>query len=651
MQLNKRDLITIIALCVIFFSVATWNVGLVQAPVTTWQGTENRTFYVDIGSSQTIKTAYFFVDAGNATVNIYSGAPGNWTFKTSANIHGDSSWSSVSVGANTQFLQIEIEPAMYDGRPNFYWTIPNPDDVQPHNYIEISEIGLLSSSDQKISITSLTNEGTTDAALANLADEQSFVQCPPTYLSGAYFDEVYFVRAAQDYLNHQTSFERTHPPLGKLIQASSIALFGNTPFGWRIMGVIFGTLMIPLIYMLGKKLLGTWIGGFAAAFLLTFDFLHFTMARMGTADTYVVFFSMLTQLFFLIYFTNVVKQGWKTSVWPLFLAFVCFALGFSTKWLSMWAALGMVALLIGLRLRDVVKVKGWSAKYQAFFDHPFLLMLGFVGVVAVIYFVTYIPDMLTGTSFVNVVNLQFQMYNFHATLTATHQFMSSWWSWPFMVSPHGYVPLWLSITYLPNSVDSTISAMGNPAVWWVGFAAVLVVIERAIRGEEAVAALKRKLGGVKVRLGRKPKAVEALAMAPELTVSADVSAEQPQVLPDPVVTEPSTTPETSTPKGRPWDIAAIFIATIFLFSWLPYIFISRATFIYHFYISTPLLCLATAYLINLYWNTRKGKVATLVFFAVVIGMFIAFYPVIAGMPVSTSWIHALKWFPSWFFAP
>ena len=126
--------------------------------------------------------------------------------------------------------------------------------------------------------------------------------------------------------------------LGKLIQATGVAVFGETPFGWRIMGVVFATLMIPLMYLLGKKLFGTWIGGFSAAFLLSFDFMHFTMARIGTADTYVVFFSLLSQLFFLIYFMNVVKSGWKTSVLPLFFAVLFFALGFSTKWFTLFGA-------------------------------------------------------------------------------------------------------------------------------------------------------------------------------------------------------------------------------------------------------------------------------------------------------------------------
>ena len=36
-----------------------------------------------------------------------------------------------------------------------------------------------------------------------------------------------------------------------------------------------------------------------------------------------------------------------------------------------------------------------------------------------------------------------------------------------------HVPKWFDITYLPNNVVSTITAMGNPAVWWIGFACVL----------------------------------------------------------------------------------------------------------------------------------------------------------------------------------
>ena len=197
-------------------------------------------------------------------------------------------------------------------------------------------------------------------------------------MQNTYFDEIYFVRTAQEYLHLQLPYEWTHPPLGKLIQASGILVFGFNPFGWRIMGVIFATLMIPLMYLLGKKLFGTWIGGFTSAFLLTFDFMHFTMARMGTADTYVVFFSLASQLFFLIYLKNVLDKGWKTSIVPLFLAVTFAALGFSTKWLVLFGFLGQLAILASLRLSEVKKLKGnISAKFYALLDRPYSANCGF----------------------------------------------------------------------------------------------------------------------------------------------------------------------------------------------------------------------------------------------------------------------------------
>ncbi len=648
MQLNKRDFITIVLLSVLFFSIATWNVGLAQAPVTTWQGTENRTFYVDFGQTENVATVYFLVKSGNATVNVYSGSLGNWTSSGELVLKGDSSWSSLNIGVDTQYLQLVVQPRVYESRPHFYWSVPNPSDVQPRPFIEVAEIGVLNRDNQKVPIVGLVDENSSDADLSKLVDEQSLVQCPPTYMSQTYFDEVYFVRAAENYLHFQTPFERTHPPLGKLIQTSGIAVFGDTQFGWRIIGVIFATLMIPIMYLLGKKLFGTWIGGFAAAFLLTFDFMHFTMARMGTVDTYVVFFALATQLCFLTYFMNVVKNGWKTSVLPLFFAVLFFALGFSTKWLVLYGAVGMLALLAALRIRDLVKLKGYlGTKYAAFFDHPFLLLLGFVGFVAVIYFVTYIPDMLIGNSFSDIFKLQFEMYNFHATLTATHTYASAWWSWPILVSPQGYVPLWLASSDLSGGMRSTISVFGNPAVWWVGFACILVVTERAIRGKELWNMLTLKLtkimtGGLKlVRLFWKNSIRKILSFEKKLPFFSDIFN---------FILEKSTRrAKTTSGVGRRWDLAAIFIAVVFFFSWVPYVFIARATFIYHFYVSVPFLCLASAYLINKYWNTKWGKVATIAFFASVVVLFGLFYPVISGAPTSASWIEKLRLFPSWYF--
>ena len=601
-----------VLLSIVFFGIAVWNVGEVKAPVTNWQSTTTQNFYVDLGSVQQVQKVYFWVQSGNASVAVSSGTPGNWSYigqftnglqprATDYMVQQD-----LPLNTNTQYIEFNVTAEIYDSRPDFYWSVPNPSDQEPSPFIAVSEIGISNPVNQQIPIVGITGENGTDTTLDNLVDEQDSLEIPPTYMSKMYFDEVYFARSAVEFANHQLPDERTHPDLGKLIQAVGVAVVGPTPFGWRIMGVIFGTLIVAVMYLLGKKLFGTWIGGFSAAFLMTFDFMHFTMARIGTVDTYLIFFSLLSQLFFLIYFMKVLKVGWKkTSVLPLMLAVVFFSLGFSTKFgFPLFPALGLLALLAAVRLRKLWKQKGSLAdKYVAFFDHPFLLLVACIGLVALIYFATYIPDMLLGDSFPTIVNLQFAMLGFHGG-SVVDPSSSPWWSWPLMVGT-GTVPRWFDITYLPDNVISTISVFGNPVVWWVGFALMLVLAERAIHGRALAANLWSRIS--------------------KSSVATRVSV-----------------------RGSGWDVPAIFIVVVFAFSWLPYVFIGRATYIYHYYLSVPLICLATAYFINKYWNTRLGKVAAIAIFAGAVALFLLFYPVISGAPVSTSFINDyLRWFPSW----
>ena len=555
MNISKRDLLTIVVLSIVFFSVATWNLGMTQVPMTTWQTTENKSFCIGLGRFESAGSVYFLVKQGSANVTVYIGSPGNWSYNRTFDIKFSYySWSKLDISSNTQYVRFDFQQVS----------------------IEIAEIAILSQDNQRIAINAVTSETTPDPNLPKLVDEQDLVQCPPTYMSETYFDEIYYVRTAEQYLKLQQPYEWTHPPLGKLIIATGVLVFGYNPFGWRIMGVIFATLMITLMYILGKELFGTWIGAFASAFLLAFDFMIFTMGRMATVDTYVVFFSLASQLFFLIYLKNVLRNGWKTSVLPLFLAVLFFAFGFSTKWLVLYGFAGQLAILLALRLNEVIKLKeGLSARINALLNRPFYLLLYFLVLAGFVYFLTFIPDVLAGRTLTDVFQLQGSMFAYHSTLNATHPFASQWWTWPLILKP-----LWLFVSYLPNGIVSTIVAMGNPAVWWVGFAFIILAVEGAVRRR---------------------------------------------------------------------DFACIFITTLFFFQWLPYVLISRVTFIYHFCVNVPILCLATAYFLNTYWSKKWGKVAALTYFSGVVVLFALFYPAISGMPTSTSWIDSLKWLGSWVF--
>jgi dolichyl-phosphate-mannose-protein mannosyltransferase len=581
LDLDKQDLFTIAVLSVVFFSLATWNLGMTQTPVTAAQFSSGQGFIIDLESVNDVKSVGLLVKDGSFNLSVSTGSPDNWQVIAS-NIRypynqAQQTWSidyykwyEVNVQQTTRYVKFVFNQA----------SPSSPKAV-------ITELSVISTGDQKVSVASVNSVDAENQNLSTLIDEQNLVQYPSTYMTQTYFDEIYYVRSAEQYLNLQVPYEWTHPPLGKLIIASGISFFGFNPFGWRILGVVAATLMIPLIYILGKKLFGKWIGAVASAFLLAFDFMHFTLARMATVDTYVVLFSLASQLFFLIYLKNVQKNGWKTSVKPLFMAILFFALGFSTKWFVLYGFAAQLTFLAALRLKEVSKLKkGLLEKLYVFTDPPFSTIVGFLLLAVLVYFLTYIPDVLAGRSLINLLSLQGAMYNYHATLNATHAFASSWWTWPLMLRP-----LWLYVSTLPNNVTSTITLMGNPLVWWVGFACLISISIFAI--DKIVKAAGNRLGKI--------------------------------------------------------SLPALFIITFFFFQWVPYMLISRITFIYHFYLNVPFLCLATAYFISKYWSSRWVKLAAIAYFAATAALFALFYPVISGTPAANSWIDSLQWLNGWVF--
>src|SRR4030042_769594 len=278
MEINKRDWLTIAVLSIIFFSLATWNLGMMQTPVTTAQFSPSQSFIIDLGSANGVKSVGLLLKDGYFNLTVSVGSPGNWQVIASNILYPYNyeqhewsvdyyKWYEVNVQQTTRYVKFAF-------------------DQSPSSAV-ITEVSVISTDNQQISVASVNSLDSGNQNLSILIDEQEKVQYPATYMTQTYFDEIYFVRTAEQHLKLQIPYEWTHPPLGKLIIASGISVFGYNTFGWRVMGVIFATLMIPLIYILGKELLGTWIGGFASAFLLTSDFMHFTMARMATVDTYV----------------------------------------------------------------------------------------------------------------------------------------------------------------------------------------------------------------------------------------------------------------------------------------------------------------------------------------------------------------------------
>ncbi len=131
------------------------------------------------------------------------------------------------------------------------------------------------------------------------------------------FDETYFARAGEEYLQNLRIYENTHPPLSKLLITFSMMLFGgmpkghglggwtflngiighvsngDNPYGWRFLDLVFGALVVMLLYVFAKRVTGSTLFATLTALLLTFDGMHFVQSRTATPEGFVIFFATL----------------------------------------------------------------------------------------------------------------------------------------------------------------------------------------------------------------------------------------------------------------------------------------------------------------------------------------------------------------------
>lgn len=96
------------------------------------------------------------------------------------------------------------------------------------------------------------------------------------------------------------------------------------------------------------------------------------------------------------------------------------------------------------------------------------------------------------------------------------------------------------------------------------------------------------------------------------------------------------------------DKKAGFLCISYLAQYLPWIFVSRTTFIYHYFPASLFMILMMGYtMLHIKEHFSNGKKIIVVYLAFAILCFFLFFPLISGLPVSKAYGLSLRWLKDW----
>jgi dolichyl-phosphate-mannose-protein mannosyltransferase len=474
-RVDRIDVTVMAALSAVCLMVSLFNLGGHVAPETGWQSTTaGETVTIELGREVDLSRIYYYcgINGRSGDGSLYTLAVRNpaGDFVGLASFIKDDVgiWKFNEVDARTSAVRLTAETP--GGRLNEMAFVEKGSRT-PLTGLRIAEKSVSSAERGKAE---------------NLIDEQTSFEYAPSFRTGFYFDEIYHARSAWEMLNQIEPYETTHPPLGKLLISSGIALFGMNPFGWRVVGALFGVALVPLMYLFGLKLFCNRFYAFCAAFLMMVEFMRFAQSRVAVIDVYGVFFILVMYYFILGLFPESGERPRRSANLTLLLAGVAFGIGAACKWIALYAGCGM-GLLVVLRTAAELRQRNFPAAYgpAGFLLRRIAVCLIAFGVIpALIYLLAYLPFLALsgpGHGLADVFRLQAHMLNYHRTLQATHPFSSPWWSWPLDLRP-----MWMYRgAGLPVGTASTIASFGNPAIFWPGIPAVAAAAILAVRRRDA----------------------------------------------------------------------------------------------------------------------------------------------------------------------
>ena len=294
-----------------------------------------------------------------------------------------------------------------------------------------------------------------------LFDEQELFVREPTYYDETMFDEVYHGRTAYEFLLGLSIYENTHPPLGKSIISIGIALFGMNPFGWRFMCALFGTLLIPLMYLFARKMFCRTDIACLTTVLLGTAFMNTTLSRIATIDILVAFFSIC--MFFCMYgYIQALSENKPLRQQGLWLLSggISMGLAVATKWTGVYAAAGIAVLFFCFLLEHIGGIKGIKEHRSFLVKTGLWCVLCFIVIPFGIYTLSYLPFVKAYPDkglFGHMIANAGLMLSYHSSCVFDHPYSSEWYQWLY-----GSKPLADSRVYFAGGTVSVVMTFLNP---------------------------------------------------------------------------------------------------------------------------------------------------------------------------------------------
>lgn len=563
-RLKRTDWFCLLSVMLLYSCFALYDLGDTKAPETAYHMTYGQSIDLDFGDNVPASLSYYIAPWHDRRFTLETGE------LTLGNVF---TWQQTELPENTGQLRLTLEDSQ----------------------ASLLEFVFLDSEDNILLPANAED-------YAPLFDEQSLYPKRSSFRNSMYFDEIYHGRTAYEFLHGLTTYENTHPPLGKILISLGIACFGMNPFGWRIVGTLIGIAMVPFVYLFAKRMTHCTPASFLACVLFSFDFMHFTQTRIATIDVYITFFVILMYFFMFCYSRlSFYDTPLVRTFLPLGACGVSMGLGIACKWTGVYAGAGLAVIFFALLYRRYREYRfamadpkgssnGISHAHILSVFCPYTLrtilfcLIFFIVVPALIYLLSYLPFVDHGHSglFARMFANQSSMFRYHSTLEATHPYSSAWYEWPILKRPVWYFSSVVTGSAGSGGLREGISAFGNPLVWWAGIPAALYMLLLWIRKKDRTAA---------------------------------------------------------------------FLTIGYLAQYLPWFFVTRITFIYHYFPSVVFVVLMIVYSFlqwKQYMSRRKLLTLMLLYGAATLLLFLLFYPVLSGQPVDAAFVDRwLRWFDSW----